>query len=431
MVAGAGDSEPFKKIAARLKDLPEPEKEPARFVIGVHRQWKAAGGKVAGKPRHSDQYLRDQLNAADTPVKSLTPKLVGKTNIGADDGASLLRFFFSNWPEAGAKEGEIRYAPLLSEQEIDTAANSIAAALAKRASGRPRAAVTVLDDASIEPLPGEPIRELIVRHFQECDALITVAPTQSVLTARPQTELIGFRGLMDNLWKIERRDHKSRALIWVLEAGGLNMDDIGTRKKYLGMQQLLIRFKALEHFHEGSSDDKISEQRLDWVRSRGIIILLDAHRDWREEVHVPEELPHFFPHHVTNTNIHPDWLASPNFRALYGSELERIDERVFNVFFNASCKWPSAPDNDSDLRYFGYSTFKTADGFAARGLELPLPESGAYSVAKRTVCAAAAHTLKLKIPPSKELQVSGETAVEQLNYLGFRVLRVDEFVEMY
>ena len=35
---------------------------------------------VAGKPRHSDRYLDDLLRGQGTLIKSLTPKLVGRTN---------------------------------------------------------------------------------------------------------------------------------------------------------------------------------------------------------------------------------------------------------------------------------------------------------------------------------------------------------------
>lgn len=415
----------FKKVGIRVKELEASAGDPAQLVRILHRRWKAEGGKIAGKPRHSDRYLEDHLKMLGTPVKSLTPKLVGKTNIGSSDGAILIRFILYHWPQAGITEEEVEYKPIVSDEEIDIIADNIEAQLTQRSSERIITPIARQDVDVVETLPGGPAAEVIVNRFAESDAMITVSPEHIFVSAGPNRELIGFRGLMDLLRAVEASDHKARVLIWVLDLGTPNLDDASTRKKYLNVQQLLIRFKALGHYK-----DSQSEQRLDWLRSRASIILLDTYGDWGENISLSKR-PDFSSHHATLSNVNPDWMADANFRALYGSDLDRVQQRVIEIFFNASAEWQSAPELDRDLRYFGFATFKkNKDESEARGLELvPLPLR--YADAYRTICAAAATSLELKEADFKKLGIDGEIAIKQLAYLGFRVLRLDEFLEMY
>jgi hypothetical protein len=82
-----------------------------RFVISTdspstssanspHR-WKERGGFLSSKPRHSDRYLDDLLKLQGTPIRSLTPKLVGRTNLKPADAAVLVRLFLSHWEYVG------------------------------------------------------------------------------------------------------------------------------------------------------------------------------------------------------------------------------------------------------------------------------------------------------------------------------------------
>ena len=52
----------FKTIFDHIPQITQPADQPAKFVRDLHKQWKEDGGKFAGKPRHSDRYLEDQLS---------------------------------------------------------------------------------------------------------------------------------------------------------------------------------------------------------------------------------------------------------------------------------------------------------------------------------------------------------------------------------
>src|SRR5215467_3559080 len=103
-----------------------PAEAPAEFVRDLAQRWKEKGGTVAGKPRHSDRYLDDLLRWQSTPIRSLTPKLVGRTNLKAADAETLVRLFLSHWeyvgdPNSGdttARSVDL-YRPMLANTEIE------------------------------------------------------------------------------------------------------------------------------------------------------------------------------------------------------------------------------------------------------------------------------------------------------------------------
>ena len=80
----------------------------AHFVLALGRLWKERGGTVAGKPRHSDRHLNELLKQRGTIVKSLTPKLAGKTKLKPDDATALLRLFLSHWNYVSPSESSIQ-----------------------------------------------------------------------------------------------------------------------------------------------------------------------------------------------------------------------------------------------------------------------------------------------------------------------------------
>src|SRR5215471_3741804 len=103
-----------------------PADAPVEFVRELAQRWKDRGGYLSGKPRHSDRYLDDLLRWQGTPIRSLTPKLVGRTNLKPADADVLIRLFLSHWDYVGdPNSGEITastadvYQPLLLDAQIE------------------------------------------------------------------------------------------------------------------------------------------------------------------------------------------------------------------------------------------------------------------------------------------------------------------------
>ena len=419
----------LRKLGEHIEDLADIDNERSQFVRDICQQWKTNGGKTGGKPRHSDRYLNDYLQSQGTPVRSLTPKLTGKTNIQPRDGSVLVRVFLSHWPVPGEEEGAVEYKPFLSDKEIDAIANRVGEQLDSGVSSEENIPVR---EPSPHAMPGEDTGELLTRLFEESDALITVSPARTFIPAQPNTELIGFRNLINAFKATELRDKRARPLIWIFDLGDQTFEDVASRRKYLDVQSGIARFKALRHFA-----DRDSEQRWKWLQKRVIIILLDpvASSDEEKEKtdtgHRQIVRPPFQASNITLDDVPSDWLHTTGFRTLYGRNLEEFDLRSFTVFYNASEDWlsPTEWSETSDIRYFGYASFTSVKGeIVSRGIELPpLPLRSTQGF--RAAVAAGAHALGLDIVVDPEL--SGEKATEQLSHLGFRALKLDKFLAEY
>lgn len=409
------------KVAKMTGLTSSPTDDPVRFVLDLHRVWKKSGGKVEGKTRHSDRELAALLHQYGTPVKSLTPKLHGTTRLKSGEAGALAEFFLTHWrfvegdDKADADKllapGIARhYVPLLSEPEIFEVRSLVVASMLEKSSTRSMAAMA--------PLPGKDTSDLICGRYEEADALITVSTEQTLIVTNPRQALIGFRNLINRLREIDRQDDRERVLIWVADLGDRSFDDEDSRVRFLNVESLISRFKALERF-----DDDNVEERWQWLQSNVVVVIRDVRRI---EPTIPSVTPKMNADHVLLSAVPTQWASSTVYRQLYGKELERIEERNYTVFLSQS-GWKSNPELDYDLRYYGHAQFNlktdNTDDRCIRGLELPAPDRD-YGQASRKVYAAARHTLGFADA------IDGAGAASELRYLGFLVLDLNAFMEL-
>jgi len=279
--------------------------------------------------------------------------------------------------------------------------------------------------------------DIIATEFQKSVAMFTVGPGQTLLVAKPELALIGFRNLMNRLWAIDQCDDRERILVWMLDLGRQDFEDPEARLRFMNVEAVISRFKALKLFKEVEA-----EARWEWLRSKTVIVLHDT-RHVRPAV---PWLPAFDPHHVLFSAIPPRWLRSREFRALYGAEFERLQESVYTIFLRRSAEEPSdateLPDqipSDSrgpyGLHYFGHALFRSdeKDERETRGLELDAP-GRSYIEALGTVFVAAAERLGLCSALAglsiDEMKIDPTHAIESLSHHGFLLLRLDEFVKL-
>jgi hypothetical protein len=413
-----------------------PASEPVRFVLDLAQYWKKGGGTVAGKPRHSDRYLNELLQLRGSRVKSLRPKLINRTNLKPDDAQALVELFLSHWKYIGdPNSGDIgensaeRYEPLVSDDQIRAVSRYIAGRISEanvesRAEAEPAATVTV---------PGQDMNELMAKEFREATALFTIGAGQTGLVTGPDKVLIGFRDLMDTLWKIDRENGQKRVLIWTLELGEQVFDDPESRVKFFNVQALISRFKALRRFKES-----VTEARWNWLQSRTVIVLHDTRAAQPDNT----LLPTFDTQNVLFTAIPPNWAGSHEFNALYGSE--RVNETIYTVFLkqkplepiDSSAEISAQRRVEYDLRFFGYSLLKPNETASpvVRGLPLAVP-GRKYVAALGTVFVTAMQMLNLRTPPMElsinDVEINAEDAIKKLNHHGLLLLRLDQFMERY
>lgn len=408
-----------------------PADAPAEFVRDLAHRWKERGGLVAGKPRHSDRYLDDLLRALGTPIRSLTPKLVGRTNLKPEDAGVLVRLFLSHWHYVGdPSSGEIAgtaaglYEPLLSDAAIEEVCRHVAERISD-SGGEARSGL----ESKAQSVPGQDTIELIANEFQEADVLFSIGAGQMLLVSQPEGALLGFRDLLTRLWTIDREDDRKRILIWTLDLGRQDFDDLESRRRFMNVQELLIRFKALKRFRESTT-----VARWSWLQSRTVILLHDT-RSVQPEV---PRLPTFDPNHVLFSAIPPRWAGAPEFLDLYGHE--RLQETMYTIFLRrlaepeaakSPAKTPAFAPESYTLRYFGHALLNSNEEDKLRGLRLEAP-GRSYVEALGTVFVAAAQLLGLQSVP-EELSIDGMKiesahAMEKLRHHGFLPLRLDEFM---
>src|SRR5262249_62133859 len=71
--------------------------------------------------------------------------------------------------------------------------------------------------------------------------------------------LIGFRNLMNWLWAIDRADGGERILIWTLDLGRQDFEDPESRARFMNVEALMSRFKALKRFRESAAEARSEE----------------------------------------------------------------------------------------------------------------------------------------------------------------------------
>jgi hypothetical protein len=397
--------------------------DPVQFVLDLAHCWKERGGIVAGKPRHSDRYLDDLLRALGTPIKSLTPKLVGRTHLKPADVGVLVRLFLSHWDYVGhgqiaARSADL-YRPMLPDQEIKKVCDYIADRIStvgpesRNEAGR----------APELSASGQDTNDLIATEFKGSSALFTIGAGQTVLVPRPELALIGFRDVMTRLWRIHEADRQERILIWILDMGRQDFDDPESRLRFMNVEALISRFKALKRFKES-----VTEARWSWLQSKTVVVLHDTHGG-RPEV---PWLPTFDPNHVLFSAIPPRWAGSPEFLALYGNE--RLHETNYTVFLRKSAESTLEDGENYELRYFGNALLKSDErgDRHPRGLQLNAP-GRSYTEALGTVFVAATHILGRRRAPIGAtidgMKINPAHAVEKLRHHGFLLLRLDEFMK--
>src|SRR5262249_42723973 len=154
------------------------------------------------------------------------------------------------------------YRPLLSDSEIEGVCEYIAEQITS-AGAEVRNGV----EATIElSAAGQDTIDLIATEFQESTALFNVGAGQTLLVPRTEKALIGFRNLMNWLWAIDRADSQGRILIWTLDLGRQDFEDPESRARFMNVESLISRFKALKRFKEAAT-----EARWEWLQSRTII----------------------------------------------------------------------------------------------------------------------------------------------------------------
>src|SRR5262249_6221574 len=156
----------------------------------------------------------------------------GRTQLRPADAGVLVHLFLSHWDYAGdPNSGEIGarsadlYRPLLADAEIE----AVCGYVEDRIFSVGPEARGGMEAATDRSLPGQDPNDLIAAEFQKSVALFTVGAGQTLLLPRPELALLLFREVMNRLWALDEADDEGRILIWPLDLGRRDFDDLESR----------------------------------------------------------------------------------------------------------------------------------------------------------------------------------------------------------
>jgi hypothetical protein len=154
-------------------------------------------------------------------------------------------------------------------------------------------------------LPGESHLDIIRNHMQKCDACFLISPKNTLLPGESPA-LIGFMGALDVA--AESLDGKRCPLIWIVDEGGKVLHNGDDRQKFLNIHNLRARFSAIcmMKYHD-------HDTLWPMLSTHGMVFLTS------DKSLTFEDVPH-------------EWEDSIALRALYGRNLERINEASYVAF---------------------------------------------------------------------------------------------------
>jgi hypothetical protein len=293
--------------------------------------------------------------------------------------------------------------------------------------GGPEVANTKLDFAAAA-MPGTDAADLIAAEFKKSAALITVSSQQTLIVAQPNIKFVGFARLISRLIAIDEADGRERILIWILDLGHRNIQDPGSRVRFENVDELIRRFKALRFF-----EDRGAHASWDWLKSRAVFVLRDPVSGANDEA-----LPDLAARRLLLDAVPIPWARTAKFRALYGRNLEHLNEATYTIFLDASAE-RGGDDGSSDaagkdrahaITCYAHAKFTPASGGdrQVRGIGLPRP-GDEYEAAFREVYAAAADFLGLR--RIVDHAIDAKKAAQKLQSLGFLLRRLDDFVNLH
>ena len=435
-------------LVQRLVDAPStkaPREDTITLVQQLIAVWLRRGGKVTirgrhpGRKRHSIRYVNDFLNDIGNEIKSLQPKLDGRTGLNRDDLKNLLDLILRHWKyigpldETNAKSDN--YDPI-EDIDIDGSIELISTHLFPQKSNNK--SIRLSRNTNNETR-FKPASETIPEQYRRCAALVTFSSHQTIVAPDPPSAIRGFRDVLHTLWRSKNKADADPLLIWVVDRGSRSMEDPYALWRFWNTRTLATQFHALSQF-----SDYEGPERWRWLTGQTVIVVGSVGHDGVSELYVDDVppprqlLPSLHAEHVMIGEIPRIWAGDPNFQQLYGRKLEGLDSGVYTAFL-------SQGEENTDksqvgymrIRYDGYVDPKklkgpkptSTDSDSAIGAELPSPGPW-YDNAFQIVYGAACFRLKKDWRNRPQIISSAEEAFAHLRHLGFAILTLEEFLNM-
>lgn len=436
-----GDKADIETVLRRIGEtgaLPEPyATDPGRLFLDIHEQWVENGGTVAGKRRNSVRNLMDMLNAAGASVPSLRSKLNGETRLKDVEAAALIGTYFSNWRFEAAEGCIGGYVPFESDQLNDLVSiiqqplfGDHAAVLLPRVEKVRRGNLKVAEaepDPSARFLAGQ---DFILENFEASKAAITISRIGSVKGPTTASAIRAFCEIIDDHWKVDKRDQLDRVLLWIVDPGDRDIKNDESLAAFANAEQLATFFRAVRLLRDPDAEARwawLSEHAAVMIGSQEAIVTDRLYASQTQELRMAAKNADVIPRGIKYSHFlldtpPPAWLRSIQFAQLYGDDLEDLEHSSFLLWLD---------ETEAVWRYFAYAELNdpiiTKDGKEAfiKALEIESP-GPVFDRAASIVYAAACFRLDSLKTGLKDEECLRSAII--LRHLDFAVFRLSEFL---
>ena len=425
--------------------LPDPVADAGAAFRYVYDGFVKRGDYERGKPRHAVRQIKSWLG--ENQVRSLETKLAGKTRLKHQDAYHLLTLFLSRWEYDKStntytpyREGDLDV--LAARFLEDLFPKGVDAILLPDRSRNVKAETnvdTIARSGSSSALEMTAQSDEVIKAcFKKGDALVTVSRIRTIVDPRPDRAMAGFNKIMAELYKIDRKDDRKRAAIWVIDLG-LRTDDEPARAAIYNVQLLAAQFQAIALI-KGAKQREL----YDWLQKNVCVIVGSLHQAEIDALYAKAKIL------LSSTKLDHPWFQSD--RLFLESIPNRwLDAKGRETFGKSQGELWSAPtitshlrmedwegldhpeqvDKSKNLRYFFHGSVENLDEEQDPVRCIPLPEPGLrWSDAYRLACNAA--FLRLGYASKKRLSHVGtpEESLALLRDQHFAALTLDEFLDL-
>lgn len=459
-----------EEVAAILKEAedsgvaPQPvTDQPEEFLSAFYSAWVKNGGKHRGKNRNSIRKMISFLSGT-SEVKSLHPKLKGRTKVKRKDAAAMIGLFLEKWELQQHGDPQTLtslYVPFESS-DIERLRSTLIEAMFPQGSAASRKGIALsLEDSGAR---GRPVSYDLYRDMlEENNALIVVSRHRIVQRHRT------FDSTLQMFWPILKSyteimdEQKCRYIIWILDIGTRNVQDPGSWQDYSNVQLLKSQLEAFssfesyndtEHYldsHDDSEDDLYrlfassskTERMKYWsiLNQYASIIVTNLRDD--EIIHLfPEEVtkqshPRFRSYGLTSEHLLPRLLPVrwSNIPHISNAEKDDLSDATFTV----TLKLGDSEDRHRPSVQYSMLALDSKDTrpqeakskeSPVRQIELPHPGQE-FDDAYRLAYHATRYRLKGDKIKREDERSLGGNSINYLRQIGFEVLSIQKFFQLF
>ncbi len=448
---------------------PELVRAPGEFLREFYDAWVENGGQEGGKNRNSIRRMRLDWLTGPREVKSLHPKLSGRVKITRDDAAALIELFLGRWQFGAKGKGrgltEDGYRPFPCRQPARLREQLLAALFPSNQSQ-----ALLLPPRLEELAAGQAQSDFntIFTLYEQADAVIVLSRHQSSVGA---SRIEAMRAFWNYLKYLHDYFHDHAIMfIWVVDIGSREVEDDEAWREFSNFEHLKSQFRSfasfdsvLDRLEDGTAEATSSsaihdaflrglkipeegrrERRWKWLCARSVVVVQNLRHDEFDRLYADED-DYARKVRTKDIGVSAEYVLPSTlpyafgrqkaFYDLYGRSVESMADATLSVLFRKDgWRAPTGPDDLQDVRYFAAAAVPGDHrqeprewSSTLRWAELESP-GAVYDEAQRIVYWAARHRLRKlageHAPDSQDWAI----ALAYLARLGFRVLRLPEFL---